>query len=147
MTATSSRGWWPRLDEQSGVEDATLLICGWLGEQGVDTMLRVDAERMRAGQQSWTFAEGGRCLSRRVPWQGADCPARCWPARAVLTLGLNPVGARRPAGAWPRRWHNSSGTNRSTGSPTNHSTTHQHQKKRRLSRATPVPPLPRKYRP
>ncbi|MFV0138140.1 hypothetical protein ACLGIH_34185 [Streptomyces sp. HMX87] len=37
----------------------TLLILEWLGEQGVDAMIRVDAERMREDRPAWTFTAGG----------------------------------------------------------------------------------------
>ncbi|MEV0742151.1 hypothetical protein AB0I51_40875 [Streptomyces sp. NPDC050549] len=49
----------PKVDLDSGVEDATMLILEWLGEQGVGAMIRVDAERMRDGLPAWTFAASG----------------------------------------------------------------------------------------
>ncbi|MET7975646.1 hypothetical protein ABZW44_21915 [Streptomyces mirabilis] len=36
----------PNVALDSGVEDVTLLVLEWLGEQGVGAMIRVDAERM-----------------------------------------------------------------------------------------------------
>ncbi|MFJ9855100.1 hypothetical protein [Streptomyces sp. NPDC101150] len=56
---TRATGRWPKADPDSGVEDATLLILEWLGEQGVGAMIRVDAERIRDGRPAWTFAAGG----------------------------------------------------------------------------------------
>ncbi|MET7701574.1 hypothetical protein [Streptomyces sp. NPDC005485] len=41
---TGSRGRWPKIDEERGVEDVTLLILEWLGEQGVNAMIRMDAQ-------------------------------------------------------------------------------------------------------
>ncbi|BDM70312.1 hypothetical protein HEK616_37990 [Streptomyces nigrescens] len=52
-------GRWPTVDLDSGVEDATLLILEWLGEQGIGAMIRIDAERLREGRPAWTFAAGG----------------------------------------------------------------------------------------
>ncbi|WP_406003396.1 hypothetical protein [Streptomyces sp. NBC_00829] len=40
----------PKVEQDSGVEDVTLSILEWLGEQGVGAVIRVDAERMRDGQ-------------------------------------------------------------------------------------------------
>ncbi|MER0484404.1 hypothetical protein ABR737_39770 [Streptomyces sp. Edi2] len=54
-----AKGRWPKVGLDSGVEDATLLILEWLGEQGVGAMIRVDAERMQEGRPAWTFAAGG----------------------------------------------------------------------------------------
>lgn len=52
---TKARGRWLKVDLESGVEDATLLILEWLGEQGIGAMIRGDAERMREGRPAWTF--------------------------------------------------------------------------------------------
>ncbi|WP_405812399.1 hypothetical protein OG524_35570 [Streptomyces sp. NBC_01520] len=43
---TGNRGRWPKIDEERGVEDVTLLILEWLGGQGVNAMIRMDAERL-----------------------------------------------------------------------------------------------------
>lgn len=56
---TEAKGRWPKLDPDSGVDDATPLIPEWLGEQGVSAMIRVDAERPAEGRPAWTFAAGG----------------------------------------------------------------------------------------
>jgi hypothetical protein len=47
---TRGKGRWPEPDPDHGVEDATLFVLEWLGEQGVGAMIRVDAERMREGR-------------------------------------------------------------------------------------------------
>ncbi|MFF1292743.1 MULTISPECIES: hypothetical protein [unclassified Streptomyces] len=47
---TGAKGRWPKLDPNDGVEDVTLLILEWLGEQGVGAMIRVDAERLQEGR-------------------------------------------------------------------------------------------------
>jgi hypothetical protein len=51
--------------EESGAQaaDAVLLVLEWLGEQGVDAMIRVDADRVREGRPAWTFAAGGGPLA------------------------------------------------------------------------------------
>ncbi|GAA2716666.1 MULTISPECIES: hypothetical protein [Streptomyces] len=54
-----AKGRWPKPGPDGGVEDVTLLILEWLGEQGIDAMLRIDAERMREGLPAWTFVAGG----------------------------------------------------------------------------------------
>ncbi|WP_456228640.1 hypothetical protein [Streptomyces sp. YJ-C3] len=67
------------MDLESGVEDATLLILEWLGEQGVGAMIRVDAERLRDGLPAWTFAAGGGPLSAGMRADGssvAECMGR-----------------------------------------------------------------------
>ncbi|MQS16490.1 hypothetical protein F7Q99_30925 [Streptomyces kaniharaensis] len=56
---TGNRGRWPKIDQDRGVEDVTLLILEWLGEQGVNAMIRVDAERMVDNAPAWTFAASG----------------------------------------------------------------------------------------
>lgn len=76
----------PKVDLDSGVEDVTLLVLEWLGEQGVGAMIQVDAERMRDGQPAWTFAASGGPLAAAHPRPGSPgfrnlrpnlpCPAR-----------------------------------------------------------------------
>ncbi|WP_169314276.1 hypothetical protein [Streptomyces piniterrae] len=73
---TEARRRWPKLDPDSGVEDVTLLILEWLGEQGVGAMIRVDAERMREGRPAWTFAAGGGPLAGGLRADGASV-AQC----------------------------------------------------------------------
>lgn len=75
---------WPKGDLDSGVEDATLLILEWLGEQGVGAMIRVDAERLRDGQPAWTFAASGGPLDGGMRADGASA-AECM-GRALLRL-------------------------------------------------------------
>ncbi|WP_219092736.1 hypothetical protein [Streptomyces sp. JJ38] len=77
-------GRWPKVDLDSGVEDAMLLILEWLGERGVGAMIRVDAERMRDGQPPWTFAASGGPLGGGIRADGAS-PAECM-GRALLRL-------------------------------------------------------------
>lgn len=72
------------MDLDSGVEDATPLILEWLGEQGADAMLRVDAERLREGRPAWTFAAHGGPLSEGMRADGASV-AECM-GRALLRL-------------------------------------------------------------
>jgi hypothetical protein len=62
----------PKVDLGSGVEEATMLILEWVGEQGVGAMIRVDAERMRAGQPAWTFAATGGSLDVGMRADGAS---------------------------------------------------------------------------
>ncbi|MEV6146256.1 hypothetical protein [Streptomyces sp. NPDC051992] len=78
----------PKVDLDSGVEDATMLILEWVGEQGVGAMIRVDAERMRDGQPAWTFAASGESLDGGMRVDGASA-AECM-GRALL--GLREVG-------------------------------------------------------
>ncbi|MFI9719718.1 hypothetical protein ACIHFE_08690 [Streptomyces sp. NPDC052396] len=78
------KGWRLKLDPDGGVEDATLLILEWLGEQGVGAMLRVDAERMREGQPAWTFAASGGPLPEGMRADGGSV-AECM-GRALLKL-------------------------------------------------------------
>ncbi|MEU9211816.1 hypothetical protein AB0D27_28760 [Streptomyces sp. NPDC048415] len=75
-------GRWPKADLDSGVEDATLLILEWLGEQGVGAMIRVDAERMREGRPAWTFAAQGGPFPEGMRADGASV-AECM-GRALL---------------------------------------------------------------
>ncbi|MFC9647083.1 hypothetical protein [Streptomyces sp. NPDC056937] len=81
---TRAKGRWPKLDPDQGVEDASLLILEWLGEQGVGAMIRVDAERMRDGRPAWTFAAGGGPLSGWMRADGASVE-ECM-GRALITL-------------------------------------------------------------
>ncbi|GAB7029245.1 hypothetical protein AB0G35_12465 [Streptomyces sp. NPDC021749] len=68
----------PEGDLDSGVEEATLLILEWLGEQGIGAMIRVDAERLREGRPAWTFAAGGGPLPpmRADGASAAECMGR-----------------------------------------------------------------------
>ncbi|WP_158102513.1 hypothetical protein [Streptomyces africanus] len=81
---TRGKGRWSKPDPDHGVEDATLLILEWLGEQGIGAMIRVDAERMREGLPAWTFAAGGGPLSEGLRADGASA-AECM-GRALLKL-------------------------------------------------------------
>jgi hypothetical protein len=56
---TGTRGRWPKIDKDSGIEDVPLLILEWLGEQGVNAMIRIDAERLSDNAPPWTFAASG----------------------------------------------------------------------------------------
>ncbi|MFE9130368.1 hypothetical protein ACWDWS_26850 [Streptomyces sp. NPDC003328] len=81
---TRAKGRWPKPDPDQGVEDATLLILEWLGEQDVGAMIRVDAERLRDGRPAWTFAAGGGPLSEGMRADGRSA-AECM-SRALLRL-------------------------------------------------------------
>lgn len=81
---TEGRGRRPAADLDSGVEDVTLSILEWLGEQGVGAMIRVDAERVRDGRPAWTFAASGGPLDGGVRADGASA-AECM-GRALLRL-------------------------------------------------------------
>ncbi|ACZ86197.1 hypothetical protein Sros_3255 [Streptosporangium roseum DSM 43021] len=70
MTGRKSR--WPKTDSEGGVEDAALLILEWLAEQGVNAMLRVDAERLAEGRPPWTFAASGGPLEAGMRADGAS---------------------------------------------------------------------------
>lgn len=76
---TRVKGRWPEPEADTGVEDATLLILQWLGEQGVGAMIRVDAERVQEGRPAWTFAAGGG------PRADGDSVAQCM-GRALSRL-------------------------------------------------------------
>lgn len=67
---TGNRGRWPKIDEERGVEDVTLLILEWLGEQGVNAMIRMDAERLADNAPAWTFAAGGGPLTQGMRADG-----------------------------------------------------------------------------
>ncbi|MEU4423319.1 hypothetical protein AB0F81_22050 [Actinoplanes sp. NPDC024001] len=76
------------------VEDVALLILQWLGEQGVDAMIRVDAERQAEGKPAWTFAASGGPLEWGMRADGRD--ARECMSRAVVKL--RELGVQVPAG-------------------------------------------------
>jgi hypothetical protein len=69
---TVSKGRWAKAHPENSVEDAVLLILEWLGEQGVDAMIRIDAERMRDGKPPWTFASSGGPLPSGLRADGAS---------------------------------------------------------------------------
>ncbi|GAA3774416.1 hypothetical protein GCM10022403_006640 [Streptomyces coacervatus] len=75
---------WLKLDPDSGVEGATLLILEWLGEQGVGAMIRIDAERLRESLPAWSSAASGGPLPSGLPADGAAV-AECM-GRALLRL-------------------------------------------------------------
>ncbi|MER6124744.1 hypothetical protein ABT173_19275 [Streptomyces sp. NPDC001795] len=81
---TNAKDRWPKADLESGVEDATLLILEWLGEQGVGAMIRVDAERVRDGRPAWTFAAHGGPLAEGMRADGVSA-AECM-GRALIRL-------------------------------------------------------------
>ncbi|MEU7581019.1 hypothetical protein AB0B50_25840 [Streptomyces sp. NPDC041068] len=81
---TRTKGRWPEWDPDQGVEEVTLLVLEWLGEQGVGAMIRVDAERMQEGRPAWTFAAGGGPLAHGIRADGASVE-QCM-GRALLTL-------------------------------------------------------------
>lgn len=62
---------WPKTDSE-GIEDVALLILEWLGEQGVNAMLRVDAESLVEGRHSWTFTASGGPLEVGMRADGAS---------------------------------------------------------------------------
>ncbi|MEU3466157.1 hypothetical protein ABZ721_40270 [Streptomyces sp. NPDC006733] len=78
---TANRGRWPKIDQDSGVEDAVLLILEWLSEQGMGAMIRVDAERLQDQKPAWTFTAGGGPLIRPMRADGAT-------AHECLSLAL-----------------------------------------------------------
>ncbi|XVV33038.1 hypothetical protein ACQPXT_01500 [Streptomyces sp. CA-100214] len=67
---TGNRGRWPKIDEERGIEDATLLILEWLGEQGVNAMIRMDAGRLADNAPAWTFAASGGPLAHGMRADG-----------------------------------------------------------------------------
>jgi hypothetical protein len=67
---TDRRGLWTDAETDRGVEDATLLILEWLAEQGVNALIRVDAERLRENRPPWTFAASGGCLEQGLRADG-----------------------------------------------------------------------------
>ncbi|MFI5867862.1 hypothetical protein [Streptomyces sp. NPDC051546] len=60
----------PMIDQDGGIEDVTLLILEWLGEQGVNAMIRVDAERAADNARAWTFAASGGPLEHGMRADG-----------------------------------------------------------------------------
>ncbi|MEU6745128.1 hypothetical protein ABZ914_02755 [Spirillospora sp. NPDC046719] len=60
---------WPKT--RDGIEDAALLILEWLAEQGVNALLRVDAERLAEGRPAWTFAASGGPLPHGLRADGS----------------------------------------------------------------------------
>lgn len=90
--SAGAKGRWPQLDPNDGVEDATLLILEWLGEQGVGAMIRVDAERLQEGRPAWTFAASGGPLPDGMRADGASV-AECM-GRALI--GLREAGLSVP---------------------------------------------------
>ncbi|MFF2231186.1 hypothetical protein [Streptomyces anulatus] len=81
---TKGTGRRPEVDLDSGVEDVTLSILEWLGEQGAHAMIRVDAERMSDGQPAWIFVASGGPLDGGMRADGASV-AECM-GRALLRL-------------------------------------------------------------
>ncbi|WP_204053317.1 hypothetical protein [Microbispora siamensis] len=69
---TAHKGRWPKVDQNSGIEDAALLILEWLAEQGINAMIRVDAERLAEGLPPWTFAVSGGPLSQGIRTDGVS---------------------------------------------------------------------------
>ncbi|GGZ29861.1 hypothetical protein ABZX75_25880 [Streptomyces sp. NPDC003038] len=67
---TGNQGRWPKIDQDGGIEDVTLLILEWLGEQGVNAMIRVDAERVADNAPAWTFAASGGPLEHGMRADG-----------------------------------------------------------------------------
>jgi hypothetical protein len=75
-TGPGRRERWAKTEPDSGVEDVALLVLEWLGEQGIDAMLRVDAARVCEGRPAWTFAAGGGPLPHGLRADGPTA-ARC----------------------------------------------------------------------
>ncbi|MEV0027304.1 hypothetical protein AB0H45_34980 [Streptomyces atroolivaceus] len=69
MTRNQAR--WPKIDQDGGIEDVTLLILEWLGEQGVNAMIRADAERVADNAPAWTFAASGGPLEHGMRTDGS----------------------------------------------------------------------------
>ncbi|MGW7132450.1 hypothetical protein ACWGIA_29540 [Streptomyces bobili] len=68
MTGNQRR--WPKIDQDGGIEDVTLLVLEWLSEQGVNAMIRVDADRAVANSPAWTFAASGGPLEHGMRADG-----------------------------------------------------------------------------
>ncbi|GAA2651378.1 hypothetical protein GCM10010425_75610 [Streptomyces spororaveus] len=68
---TRNQGRWPKIDQDGGIEDVTLLILEWLGEQGVNAMIRVDAEGVADNAPAWTFAASGGPLEHDMRTDGS----------------------------------------------------------------------------
>ncbi|KOU23384.1 hypothetical protein ADK52_18100 [Streptomyces sp. WM6372] len=67
---TGNQGRWSNSDQDGGIEDVTLLILEWLGERGVNAMIRVDAERVADNAPAWTFAASGGPLEHGMRADG-----------------------------------------------------------------------------
>ncbi|MFG2839927.1 hypothetical protein ACGFYE_33555 [Streptomyces zaomyceticus] len=67
---TGNRGRWSKIDQDGGIEDVALLILEWLAEQGVNAMIRVDAERVADKAPAWTFAASGGPLEHGMRADG-----------------------------------------------------------------------------
>ncbi|MFB6888614.1 hypothetical protein ACFCX4_04770 [Kitasatospora sp. NPDC056327] len=105
MTATRSRGprnRWPEPDPDSGVADVALLIPEWLGEQGINAMVRVDAERVRDRRPPWTSAANGGRPAAPFGADGATA-AQCTESapRLLREAGVDVPVRRRPGRAGP----------------------------------------------
>ena len=74
----------PKTPPDDGIADLALLILEWLGEQGIDALLRVDAARLAERRPAWTFAASGGPLEHGLRADGRD-PAECL-TRAVARL-------------------------------------------------------------
>jgi hypothetical protein len=75
---------WVKKAESDGIEEIALLLLEWLAEQGIDALLRVDAQRLSERRPAWTFAAGGGPLGVGVRADGATA-GQCL-ARAVAQL-------------------------------------------------------------
>ncbi|AWS43723.1 hypothetical protein [Streptosporangium sp. 'caverna'] len=69
---TGRKGRWPKIDQDTGIEDTALLILEWLAERGVNAMIRVDAERVAESSPVWTFAASGGPLEKGMRADGAS---------------------------------------------------------------------------
>ncbi|RKT09642.1 hypothetical protein BX285_6742 [Streptomyces sp. 1114.5] len=67
---TGNQGRRPEFDQDGGIEDVTLLILEWLGGQGVNAMVRIDAERVADNAPAWTFAASGGPLEHGLRADG-----------------------------------------------------------------------------
>jgi hypothetical protein len=67
---TGNQGRRPKIDQDRGIEDVTLLVLEWLGDQGVNALIRVDAERLADKAPAWTFAASGGPLERGMRADG-----------------------------------------------------------------------------
>ncbi|MFD8144002.1 hypothetical protein [Streptomyces sp. NPDC059708] len=69
---TGNKGRWPKIDQDDGIEDVTLLILEWLGDQGVNAMIRIDAERLATNPNApgCTFAANGGPLKHGMRAEG-----------------------------------------------------------------------------
>ncbi|MFI0259238.1 hypothetical protein ACH4OW_09405 [Streptomyces sp. NPDC017056] len=89
MATSEARRRRPEADRHSGIEELTPLILEWLGEQGIDAMIRVDTLRMSEGRPAWTFLASNGPVEGGLRADGASA-AECmdWALVRLREIGV-----------------------------------------------------------